>query len=135
MSSKGLIALQVGHFASRYASPPWSLFPNAIDPSMCAYHFRNTQALSLRWAKVFRQPPISHHLKGPLNPVGLIFAVMPIFKVWVALVMPARGLNNLICPVSINFGRIINAIYLILLPHIFLNVRWDLRRPLFQAIV
>jgi competence protein ComEC len=77
-------------------------------PSMCAYHFRNTQALSLRWAKVFRQQPISHHLKGPLNPVGLIFAVMPIFKVWVALDMPARGLNNLICPVSINFGRIIN---------------------------
>jgi competence protein ComEC len=104
-------------------------------PSMCAYHFRNTQALSLRWAKVFRQQPISHHLKGPLNPMGLIFAVMPIFKVWVALDMRVRGLNKMICPVSINFGRIINTIYLILLPHIFLNVRWDLRRPLFQAIV
>ena len=74
--------------------------------------------------------------QGSVEPDGFDFRRHAYFQSLGGVGYARKGFEQLVvCPVSINFGRIINAIYLILLLHIFLNVRWDLRRPLFQAIV
>jgi len=64
----------------------------------------------------------------------LIFAVMPISKVWAALDMRERDLNMLMPRASSGFGRIGKGASQILLQRICQTVHWALHRRLFRGI-
>jgi hypothetical protein len=66
--------------------------------------------------------------------MGLIFAVMPISKVWAALDMRERGLNASMRHVNSGFGRIGKGASQISLQSICQSVHWALHRRLFRGI-
>ena len=88
-------------------------------------------------------PEIGHSIKttayvtppqDPLSQMGLIFANMPISKVWAALDMRERGLSELMPLMNSGIGRIGKGAFQIVLLSICQSVHLALHSRLFRVI-